>query len=187
MMVVKAGGKSSSLLLLLSLLSLSSLSPSSSLLLLLFSIQSNQKCSIMSASSDLENVICIGGTPGNTNSIYYSNDKGKTWSKSTVDKNQWIGIASNSDFSNIVTVVKLSGKYSYGSTDGGVTFNVLADNEKQHWSCMASSRDLEVSSSSSLSSLLLLLSSSSLSISSLLLSSSSLSLPSSSGYDTYGR
>lgn len=109
-----------------------------------FTIQSSRTCSVMSASSDLENVVCIGGTQGETNDILYSSDKGKSWKKSKVAKNQWIGIASNSDFSNIVAIVQTSDDYSYGSTDGGKTFKVLANNEENSWSCFSASRNLEV-------------------------------------------
>lgn len=108
-----------------------------------FTIQSSRTCSIMSASDGLNNVVCINGTPGENNAILYSNDKGKTWIKSKVEKAAWIGVASNSDFTNIVAIVQTSENYAYGSSDGGKTFEVIANNEDHTWSCLAASRDLE--------------------------------------------
>ena len=82
-----------------------------------FTIQSSRTCSIMAASSDLQNVICINGTPEEKNSMLHSTDKGVSWTKSKAAKADWIGVVANSDFSNIVAVVQSSRTYAYGSTD----------------------------------------------------------------------
>lgn len=109
-----------------------------------FSVRAYHKCSIMASSEDLENIICIGGDLGDLNSLLISYDKGSTWKKSETPPAIWMGIASNEDFSHIVAIKKYTFDYVWKSSDKGVTFKLIANNEKNEWGDLCASRSLSV-------------------------------------------
>ena len=80
---------------------------------------------------------------GDQSSIYYTTSSGKRWTKSTMTKQYWAGIASNADASYMVAIVgPAKQKYAWVSTDGGASFSLLANEELCTWGCLGHSRDL---------------------------------------------
>ena len=107
-----------------------------------FEKRAKTTCSIIAASADLSQAACVGGAVGEMNNIFFSINSGKKWSKSTMTKQYWAGIASNADASYMVAIVPAKQKYAWVSTDGGASFSVLANNELRTWGCLGHSRDL---------------------------------------------
>lgn len=120
-------------------------------------VSTGRECSIMSASSDLQTVVCIGGqlvstsseddgddSPAeyNQNHIYYSKDGGYSWSKSDAKNARWMGIVSNEDASWIFAVIKHTMNYVWGSSDGGEHWKLINGEEKNDWGCLAGSKNL---------------------------------------------
>ena len=120
---------------------------------------SDRECSIMSASSDLKTVACIGGqlvsksskddddgddssSEYNQNHIYYSKDGGYSWSKSDAKKARWMGIVSNEDGSWMVAIIKRTMKYVWASSNGGKSWKLINGEGKNEWGCLSGSKDL---------------------------------------------
>jgi hypothetical protein len=104
---------------------------------------SSHRCSSISASEDLQYVICINGDLYSQNHITYSYDKGLTWQKSEDSKAKWSGIVTNSDFSTILAIKHYSMDYAWHSKDKGKTFSLICRNELNKWGNVCASRDLE--------------------------------------------
>ena len=109
-----------------------------------FNVRSKHRCSLMAASEDIKNIICINGNPGEINYLLISSDKGSSWEKSESPASEWIGIVSNEDFSHIIAIKKYTFDYVWKSTDKGVTFKLICNNERNEWGNLCSSRDLSV-------------------------------------------
>ena len=106
---------------------------------------SNQVCSVITGTTDLKKLACIGGlTTDESVYLYYSHDSGVTWSKSKTDPGHWIGIVSNSDFTMVSASKYSLDYYFHNSSDGAVSFDSIASTESNdlEWGCLAGSIDL---------------------------------------------
>lgn len=127
-----------------------------------FNVRSTERqCSIMAATMDLDNVVCIGGelTKSSTlsvdddnddgedlynyNYLYRSQDGGYTWEQSDSKHARWIGLLSNEDGSWIVGVIRHKLQYAWASDDGGKTYKCINDEEINDWGVVCGSKNLQ--------------------------------------------
>jgi hypothetical protein len=94
------------------------------------------RCGIIAGTSDLKELVCIGGSSDEANYIYYSSDYGENWTKTTAEKKQWVGLVASQDMSRIVAL-EYDG-WAYVSTDKGTTFTAH-EGEANKWGCLAGS------------------------------------------------
>ena len=106
--------------------------------------QGSQTCSLLSASSDLSKVVCIGGALGHKNHLFISLDSGDTWA-STGDQQLWTGVSASDDFSHLLAITYTGCGYVYHSSDDGATWRRTDDDEtcKLKWGCLAASADAQ--------------------------------------------
>ena len=125
---------------------------------LTFQVRStDRQCSIITGSTDLQSLQCIGGevidsatfsgdddgSDVNYNHLYYSSDGGYNWHKSDASKAKWIGLVSNEDGTWIVGAVSQDMEYAWASSDGGKSYKCINDEESQNWGCLAGSENLK--------------------------------------------
>ena len=88
-------------------------------------LSSSQSCSVIAASSTLEELACVGGfvgtPPEEETYIMVSTDGGQTWAKAS-EKGLWIGVVSSADFSLLAAAKYTGSPYFYISQDYGKAF-----------------------------------------------------------------